>query len=250
MFWLQPNTLVAVFLIFCRIGACLMIVPGFSSARVSPSIRLFIALSLSLALSPLLVAKVLPTVTQVTSAHLMFLIAAEILIGATIGFIGRVFIAALQTMGSFAAMSMNLSGMAGAPIEDSEPVPALVNLMTLTAITLIFISGLHWQIIDGLVSSYSAVPPAMIIDAQDTLIQATDALREAFLLALRIASPFVIYAVVVNLALGLTNKLTPQIPVYFIAMPFVIAGGLFLMMFVIGEMMGIFVDHLSQVLSR
>ena len=111
-------------------------------------------------------------------------------------------------MGSFAAMSMNLSGMAGAPIEGNEPVPALVNLMTLTAVALIFISGLHWQIIEGLMASYSAVPPAMIIDAQSTLIQATDALQEAFVLALRIASPFVIYAVVVNLALGLTNKLT------------------------------------------
>ena len=228
----------------------MMIVPGFSSARVAPNIRLFIAMSVSLALTPLLISQVLPIVTGVTPAHLLFLIAAEILIGATIGFISRVFIAALQTMGSFAAMSMNLSGMAGAPIEGNEPAPALVNLMTLTAVALIFISGLHWQIIEGLMASYSAVPPAMIIDAQSTLIQATDALQEAFVLALRIASPFVIYAVVVNLALGLTNKLTPQIPVYFIAMPFVIAGGLFLMMFVFSEMLAIFIDHLSQVLNR
>ena len=250
MSWLQPNVLVAVFLIFCRIGACLMVVPGFSSARVSPSIRLFIAMAISLALSPMLLAQVQPIVGDANAARVLFLIVAEIMIGVVIGLIGRVFVAALQTMGNFAAMSMNLSGMAGAPIDDSEPVPALVNLMTLTAIAMIFIAGLHWQIIEGLVASYTAVPPAMIIDAQDMLIQLTDALREAFILALRIASPFVFYAVVVNLALGLINKLTPQIPVYFIAMPFVIAGGLFLLMFVFGEMMGIFVDQLSQVLSR
>ena len=45
------------------------------------------------------------------------------------------------------------------------------------------------------------------------------------MLALRIASPFIIYSVIVNLAIGLTNKLTPTIPVYFISLPFVLFGG-------------------------
>ena len=54
----------------------MMIVPGFSSARVAPNIRLFIAMSVSLALTPLLISQVLPIVTGVTPAHLLFLIAA------------------------------------------------------------------------------------------------------------------------------------------------------------------------------
>ena len=36
---------------------------------------------------------------------------------------------------------------------------------------------------------------------------------------------------VINLAVGLINKLTPQIPVYFISLPFVIAGGLLIAYF-------------------
>jgi flagellar biosynthetic protein FliR len=51
----------------------------------------------------------------------------------------------------------------------------------------------------------------------------------AFTLALRVASPFVIYAVIVNFAVGLANKLTPSIPVYFISIPFVLIGGLLLL---------------------
>ena len=250
MFWLQTKTLVAVFLIYCRVGACLMIVPGFGSARIPTSVRLFVALAVSLALSPLLLEPVMSAIPKVTVGHLALLIGSELLVGATIGFIGRAFMAALQTLGTFAAMSMNFSRMAGSPVEGGEPVPALVNLMTLTAVVLVFLSGLHWQVIGGLVASYSVMPPVEQFSAQGSLIQATDALSEAFLLALRISSPFVIYAVVVNLALGLANKLTPQIPVYFIAMPFVIMGGLFLMMFVFSEMMQIFIDHLSQVLRR
>lgn len=43
------------------------------------------------------------------------------------------------------------------------------------------------------------------------------------------ASPFVIYGTIVNLAIGLANKLTPTIPVYFISLPFVLFGGLLLL---------------------
>ena len=43
-----------VFLLFCRIGGCLMLMPGFSSARVPPQVRLFIALAVTLALAPML----------------------------------------------------------------------------------------------------------------------------------------------------------------------------------------------------
>ena len=40
---LGPATVLAAFLIFCRIGACLMLMPGFSSARVPLQVRLFVA---------------------------------------------------------------------------------------------------------------------------------------------------------------------------------------------------------------
>ena len=46
-----------------------------------------------------------------------------------------------------------------------------------------------------------------------------DRIGEAFLLALRIASPFVVFAFLANFALGVMNKLAQQIPIYFVALP-------------------------------
>ena len=66
--------------------------------------------------------------------------------------------------------------------------------------------------------------------------QLVDHLSQAFTLALRIASPFVIYSIIVNLAIGLANKLTPSIPVYFISLPFVLFGGLLLLYLTSREM--------------
>ncbi|TGU70958.1 flagellar biosynthetic protein FliR, partial [Mesorhizobium sp. M1C.F.Ca.ET.144.01.1.1] len=46
----------------------------------------------------------------------------------------------------------------------------------------------------------------------------------------------------VNLTIGFVNKLTPQIPVYFISLPFVIAGGMIIFYFAVGTLLSLFVD--------
>ncbi|MCC2104427.1 MAG: flagellar biosynthetic protein FliR, partial [Hyphomicrobiales bacterium] len=45
-------TLVAGFLVFCRIGTCLSFAPGFSSPRIPVRLRLLIAIGLTIALCP------------------------------------------------------------------------------------------------------------------------------------------------------------------------------------------------------
>jgi flagellar biosynthetic protein FliR len=113
--------------------------------------------------------------------------------------------------------------------DDNEHVPALVPLITLTATVIFFVTGQHWELLRGLIGSYQIWLPATGISAEGGLAQLVDHLSQAFTLALRVASPFVVYAVIVNFAVGLANKLTPSIPVYFISLPFVLMGGLMLL---------------------
>ena len=49
-----PDTIVSTFAIFCRVGACLMIAPGFSNRQVPIRVRLYVAIAVSLALAPML----------------------------------------------------------------------------------------------------------------------------------------------------------------------------------------------------
>ena len=58
-------------------------------------------------------------------------------------------------------------------------------------------------------------------------------LGQSFLVAIRVASPFFLYSVIANFALTLINRVTPQIAMFFIAPPFVVAGGLVLLYFVV-----------------
>lgn len=75
---------------------------------------------------------------------------------------------------------------------------------------------------------------------QSALITLTDTLSQTFMIMLRLASPFILYGLVFNVSVGLVNKLAPQIPIYFISLPFIIMGGLLLLYFGVSSLLEIF----------
>lgn len=223
---LGPGTILTVFVIFCRVGGCLMLMTGIASARVPMQVRLFLALALTLAVAPLVIDTVTPAIPDDQPLTLLRIAGIETLTGALLGLLARLFFLALQTLGHAMAMVAGYS-MPGTPVEDNEAVPSMTTLIMLTATLMFFTTDQHAAVLRTVVRSY-AVLPVGAYDPQVGLIQVTDTLGVAFVLALRLASPFIIYGLVINFTLGVLNKLTPSIPVYFISMPFVLAGGLFL----------------------
>ncbi|HEY1736774.1 MAG TPA: flagellar biosynthetic protein FliR [Methylovirgula sp.] len=237
---ITANTVLAAFILFCRIGACLMLMPGFSSPRVPVVIRLFLTIAITLAFVPLLGPEVEKQVGKDSPLDLFRLILSESLIGAMIGFIGRIFFAALETLGTALAQEIGLANALGAPIEESEPIPTIASLLTFLATTLLFVTDLHWEILRGIVDSYRALPISGGFPTQFGLVKIADGLNIAFLLSLRIASPFIVFALIVNLGIGLANRLTPQIHIYFMATPLVVFAGLVLFYFTYRQLIELF----------
>ncbi|HXE69247.1 MAG TPA: flagellar biosynthesis protein FliR [Hyphomicrobiaceae bacterium] len=247
---ITSQTVLLAFLMFCRIGGCLMLMPGFSSTRVPVQVRLLIAVAATLALAPLLLPVLNAAMPVLPAPTVMALLVSETIIGALIGVMGRLFFLALQFMASAAAMFIGFNGAPGIPIEDNEPVPAFTALITLTATLLFFLTNQHWEVLRALIASYSALPVSEALAAEFTLAKLGDALSSAFVLALQISSPFMIYALMINFMIGLANKFVPQIPVYFISVPFVLAGGFFILYLTIGEALGFFMLGFMGWLAR
>jgi flagellar biosynthetic protein FliR len=239
-----PEILLGIFLIFCRVGGCLMIAPGFSSNRIPVQVRLFIGLATSLVLAPVLLEKIQAGITSQGPAAILVYIGSELLTGILIGLLGRVYFLALQTMLSAVAMALSFS-MPGTPIDEAEPLPPISSFIMMVATAVLFLSDLHWELFRGLIASYSRLPLGEGLGMRLSLTQLVDQVGVAFVLALRISSPFIIYSVIVNLAVGLTNKLTPQIPVYFLATPFVMVGGLLIVYFAASDYVLLFMEAFS-----
>jgi|SRR5262245_33966315 flagellar biosynthetic protein FliR len=247
---ITSQTVLLAFLMFCRIGGCLMLMPGFASTRVPVQVRLLIAVAATLALAPLLLPVLNSAMPLLPAPTVLALLVSETVVGALIGLLGRLFFLALQFMASAAAMFIGFNGAPGLPLEDNEPVPAFTALITLTATLLFFLTNQHWEVLRALLASYSALPVSEALGAEFTLAKLGDALSSAFVLALQISSPFIIYALLINFMIGLANKFTPQIPVYFISVPFVLAGGFFVLYVTIGEALGFFMLGFMGWLAR
>lgn len=244
------DTVLATFIVFCRIGACLMLVPGFSSVNVPPQVRLLVAVVTTFALTPLLVTMLRPLLADASPLRLAFLIGSELLVGSVIGLAGRVFFLALQTMATVMAGAIGMSNIPGTPVGDTDPAPALVPLIMAAVTTLFFMTDQHWQVLRGLMNSYDVWHPGNRLEGNMALMQLVNRLAEAFVLTLRITSPFIVYSVIVNLAVGLINKLTPTIPVYFISIPFVMFGGFLLLYLTSDELLTQFMLGLSSWLAE
>jgi flagellar biosynthetic protein FliR len=243
------NTILSAFVLFCRIGACLMLMPGFSSDRVPVQMRLFLVLAITLALTPLLVARIEPNLGDSSPAVIARLVISETLLGGLIGLLGRLFFLALETLATAMALAVGLGSILATAIESSELAPELVSFIMLAATMLFFATDQHGEVLRAIADSYTALPVANGFGAQFGLVQLADIASKTFFLTLRIASPFMIFGIVINLAIGLANKLTPQIPVYFISLPFVLAGGLFLFYFVSSQFLQLFMAGFAAWLS-
>lgn len=231
----------AAFLAFCRIGSCFMLMPGLSSARVPVHIRLFVAVAATGGLLVHLWDQIAPFV-DARPGVLVPMIASELLIGGLIGLMARLYILALMFMGSAIAMLIGFGGVGGHAIEENEPQAPLASIISFSALLLLFIFNFHHEIVRALVASYQVAPINMFFNPQAALVDVTDTLSESFMVVLRLGSPFIAYAILVNLTIGFVNKLTPQIPVYFISLPFVVGGGLILFYFGVSTMLSLFSD--------
>ncbi|MBU1211193.1 MAG: flagellar type III secretion system protein FliR [Alphaproteobacteria bacterium] len=228
------------FLLFCRIGGCLLLVPGLASAQVPMQVRLFIALAVALTLAPLILDASERSLGEAAGGRLIQFIISETLIGVLLGLSVRVFLSALQFMTTAIGMYIGLGTLPGIPVDLDEPLASLSMFITSVATILFFLLDLHLEVVRGLVLSYEYLPFGVGIDAREALEKIASALSRSFLLVLQIGGPFLAYGLIVNLLFGLVNKMVPQIPAYFVSIPFLIAGGLFLLYFLLGEMMAVY----------
>ena len=71
--------------------------------------------------------------------------------------------------------------------------------------------------------------PGALLPSADTAEQVTGAVSDAFALAVRLAAPFMLAAILWHVVMGLLARLVPRLQIYFAAMPGQIIGGLALL---------------------
>ena len=229
-------------LVFLRVGATLALMPAFGEQVVPQRVRLILALAFTAIVAPAVADDVASVPGNPRDA------AVEVLVGLSLGISLRLFILALHVAGAIIANVTSLSQLFGGSTPD--PQPAIGNLLTMAALALAVLSGLHVKAASLLILSYHILPagrfPAVADMADWGLMQVV----RSFALAFALAAPFVIASVVYNVALGIINKAMPQLPVTLVGAPALTAASLGLMLVAVPLILAVWLGSFDAFLSH
>jgi len=238
---LLTSQLVAVALVFGRIGAALMFMPAFGESFIFMRHRLVAGLLMALVFAPL-VARGTPPDDAVGFIRAM---AVEVTLGAWIGLTARVLLSAMQVAGAQIGMVSGLSNAFAPSIGSFQGSTLIATTLLLGAIAVIFATDAHHLIIAALLNSYEVLPPGQIL-AGDLAEQMARAAQQSFYIGVAIAGPFYVMGVVLNVGLGLTNRMLPALPVFFVAAPVLIASGLLVLFLAIPAAQRTWITHFAE----
>lgn len=232
------------FVVFLRVAATVSLLPGFGEQSVPMRVKLMIALAFTLVVAPAIPQA--PPPAELSS--IARLVLTETLAGVILGLGIRLFILGLQTAGAIAAQSTSLSQiLGGAAI---EPLPAMGYILTMGAIALAVIAGLHVKAAEFLILSYTILPIGLFSSGSDVADWGTAQISRAFTLAFTLAAPFVLMSVLYNLALGVINKAMPQLMVAFVGAPVITLGGLFILFLAAPTILSVWMGALDAFLQN
>lgn len=220
-----------VLLVFTRLGAALMIVPGFGERYILARQRLLLALLLSALLAPL-VAGTVPAPPDEPD-QLAALVAGELLIGLFLGAVTRLAMAVMHVAGTIVAYQSGLSAAALFDPNEGSMGTLPGNFFATTALVLMFASDLHHLVLQALAASYDRLPIMGGLPGDDALRLLLGLADAALRSGLELAAPLVIAGLLANLTLGLLSRLLPALQLLTVMLPLQLLLALVLLLVIV-----------------
>jgi flagellar biosynthetic protein FliR len=230
-------------IVFLRVGAAMMFLPGFGEQSVPLRIRLGIALAFTLVLFPA-VQPLMPDQQAISAASYIL---TETVAGLLLGVLIRIMVHALQIAGTIAAQSTSLSQLFGG--QAADPQPAMGHVLLIGGLALAMVLGLHVRLASYMLFSYELFPLGQLVSPAVLHDLGLRQVSRAFSLAFTLAAPFVIASLIYNVALGAINRAMPQLMVAFVGAPAITAGGLILLMIAAPFLLTIWMDAMNHFLA-
>jgi flagellar biosynthesis protein FliR len=238
----------AFLLVFTRLGTAFMAAPGFGEGFVNPRVRLTIALAVSFLVMQF-VADKMPS-EPASPVELLLLLTGEVLVGLIMGGALRMVLSSLHVAGTIIAQQ---SGLAAAQFFDPGQMTqgAITStFLTMIALTMIFVTDLHYLFLQGTFASYTIFPVGELPPLGDLSMLVANFVQGSFKLGFQIASPFLVFGLTFYIGVGLINRLMPQVQVFFVAMPLQIVLSFAILAITIGAGMMWFLNYYEEAMIR
>lgn len=235
-------------LVFARLSVIFYLMPGISAGYVPTRVRLLLAMLVTLIVLPI-VRDVLPPQPD-TVAGLVWLLVGEVLVGAFMAGLIQIVMSALMLAGEVISTSTGLTNAFVDDITSEEQTAIVIGLMNILAVVLVFTMGLHQLMFEAMMDSYSLLRPGAPLMTGDVLTIVSQTLAQAFYMGMKLASPFLVFELLFQFSNGVLSRLSPQLNVFFVALPAQNLIGFSILMISLPTLMMVFLGFFENSLEN
>lgn len=228
---------------FARISGMLMAMVIIGTRTVTPRVRLFLALAITVVAMPM-IKPVGPV--ELFSLNTISLIALQTFIGAAAGLVTRLVFETFVIAGQTIAMQTGLGFASLIDRSTGVNVPALGQMFVMIA-TLIFLSvDGHLELIKMIVASFDSLPitesGVFFFRLDKMVLWAESLFSSAFMMVLSA----IVALLVMNLALGIMTRAAPSLNIFAIGFPIMTITGMFIVWSLMRSFLPHFINHIQR----
>lgn len=232
---------------FVRMLALISAAPVFGESVVPRQVKVGIAVVLAVVLGPTLGP--MPNVPIVSPAGL-WIILQQVIIGAAMGFTMRLVFAAVQAAGEYISLQMGLSFASFFDPMAGGTTMVLGRLLNMLAMLIFLAVDGHLLLVNVLAESFQTLPVADAPWSGGGWLFLAQGGSQIFASGLMLSLPLVTALLILNLAMGILNRASPQFSIFAVGFPLTLLAGIAMMLLLIPNLGAFLEPRLAEALAN
>lgn len=247
----DPNTILSLVLTMMRVSIIMFMLPVFNTNNIPVTVKAAITLVFTLGMWPHL---------ELSGAHipespfeLVLMGLGEVVIGLVLGMAINFLFMGIQSGGELLGFQMGFTMINFAdPLTGNNTGITAFFLWMVSILTFLALDG-HLYMIRGFAESFAILPPGTLYIGSNILWEVLRLSAQMFVLALKIAAPVMVALFMVEVALGLVARTSPQVHIMEFGFPIKIGVGFFfvgLLLIIMSQQIETFIRGMDSLMAN
>ena len=225
IFSYDPNAVLSFLLTMMRVSIVMFMLPVFSTNNIPVLVKAAVTMVFTVAVWPHL--SLSGSLMPDHPFDLALMALGEVFMGLVLGMAVNFLFMGIQSGGELLGFQMGFTMINFAdPITGNNTGATAFFLWMVSLLTFLTLDG-HLYMIKGFAASFAIVPPGALFIGENLLWEILSLSAQVFVLALKIAAPVMVALFMVEVALGLVARTSPQVHIMEFGFPIKIGVGFF-----------------------
>jgi len=241
------ESMIILILVFVRMTAVLILTPLFNNNNVPSMAKIGFIFFLSYIIMP--VVAIRSDLVVLNFLDLGKYMVIEFINGMAFGFVVSLSLSFVYISGLLVDRNIGFAMVSVFNPQDESQIPITANMFFLFLSLLFFITNAHHRLIEAIIETYKVVPIGSILINNRFIYFYTEIMKDAFIVGIQIAAPFILTILIANVILGLLSKAMPGMNVFLVGLPLKVFVGLVTFLIVMAYYLDAFILQLYKMVD-